>query len=94
MKKPELIQHYFNAMKSCALLITNKRSFDSPKLEMNGIGIKLEKCAKYLGVYIDQKLNWNQHIDYIYNQTLKIIQNNNEDSHNIEKHLGSIFSIA
>jgi len=63
----------FNAMKSCALLITNKRSFDSPKLEMNGIEIKLDKCAKYLGVYIDQKLNWNQHIDYIYNKTLKTI---------------------
>ncbi len=40
---------------------------------MNGIEIKLEKCVKYLGVYIDQKLNWNQRIDYIYNKTLKTI---------------------
>jgi hypothetical protein len=63
----------FNAMKSSALLITNKRSFTSPKLEMNGIEIKLEKSIKYLGVKIYHKLNWSQHIDYICNKTLKTI---------------------
>jgi hypothetical protein len=63
----------FNASKSCALLITKNRKFDSPVIRMNGIQISLENSIKYLGVYIDKNLNFNKHIDYIKEKATKKI---------------------
>ena len=54
----------FNANKTSALLITRKRD-KNINIEMNGINIELKPYIKYLGVFIDEKLNYNQHINYL-----------------------------
>jgi hypothetical protein len=69
----EKVKLEFNPSKSAAILITRKQNFTEPKIIMNRIEIKLEKSIKYLGVIIDNKLNFNQHIQYIYDKTLKTI---------------------
>ena len=37
----------------------------TPKVFMDGIPIKRVKSAKSLGVYIDERLSWADHIDYL-----------------------------
>ena len=54
-----------NIKKSKFLLISNKRLPNDFELKVNNIN--LERCSsyKYLGVHIDENLNWESHIDYI-----------------------------
>jgi ribonuclease HI len=61
----------FNTTKSCAILFTKKRSITPPIIHMNGTQIKIEDHIKYLGVFIDNKLNFNKHIDYICEKAIK-----------------------
>ncbi len=63
----------FNPLKSSAVLITKKIKSFEIKLSMNVIEIKIEDITKYLGVIIDNKLGWNQHINYIFNKTRETI---------------------
>jgi hypothetical protein len=53
--------------KTCYSLFSyNKNRFNEHlKLKINNIELKKVNCCKYLGVYIDDKLSWNEHIKYI-----------------------------
>ena len=44
-----------------------------PKLEINGINIEREKVNKFLGVLLDEKLSWKEHINSIKNKISKNI---------------------
>jgi hypothetical protein len=59
----------FNASKTTALLITKKRD-QNINLRMNGIQIELKDNIKYLGVFIDKKLYYNKHIEYLYDKLI------------------------
>jgi len=48
-------------------------------LHINGIYISYANYVKYLGVFIDEDLNWNNHIDYVCN--------------NVKKYLGIFYKI-
>jgi len=41
------------------------------KLVINNTEIEKVRSCKYLGIYIDDELNWHVHIDYIFNKLLK-----------------------
>ncbi|XP_067145315.1 uncharacterized protein [Centruroides vittatus] len=41
---------------------------------MNNCSIKIEKCIKYLGVWLDFRLSWDEHIKYLTNRTSLIFQ--------------------
>jgi len=45
----------------------------SIKLKIGDITLKQEECSKYLGVTIDYKRTWQNHIDYIYNKIIKFV---------------------
>lgn len=57
MKNLQLAVH-----KTEAVLITDKRSFTYPKIVLDGTEIKWSKSLRYLGVQIDKKLNFKEHI--------------------------------
>ena len=50
--------------KTIAVLFTKRRNITT-KLNINNIDINLHKSAKFLGVTFDNKLNWNEYINYI-----------------------------
>jgi len=41
------------------------------KLVINNTEIEKVRSCKHLGIYIDDELNWNVHIDHIFNKLLK-----------------------
>ena len=50
--------------KTVATFFFRKRTFKEPKkLKMDGTEINFSDHTKYLGVTLDQKLNWNKHVD-------------------------------
>ena len=53
-----------NVDKTCFLLIHRKREQISLGLKLNGTSLAQKNEIKYLGVTIDQKLNWKSHINY------------------------------
>jgi len=42
-------------------------------VKLNATPIAEVTNCQYLGLYIDDKLNWTYHIDYIYNKLLKFV---------------------
>ena len=65
----------FNPIKSTSVLISNKRNYYLPQIYLNSTQIKIEDNIKYLGLTIDKKLNFNKHINNIYNKCVsKIIK--------------------
>ena len=54
---------------------TNYMVIRSPQMtpKINIIGISQVKTQKYLGIYIDEHLNWKTHIDYINNKLARTI---------------------
>ena len=58
----------FNPNKTKAMILTRKRSVVHPKIYLQGVEIEYVQEFKYLGVTIDNKLNWRKHIE---NQTKK-----------------------
>ena len=54
-----------NSTKSQYMLVTYKQfDLDHFKVSSNNSEIKRNECIKYLGVLIDDKLCWKNHIDY------------------------------
>jgi hypothetical protein len=63
-----------NVDKTCYTLFSkSKRAISnvSLKLTINGQLIERVKCCKYLGVFIDESLNWSEHIDFVYKKLIK-----------------------
>ncbi|XP_075979228.1 uncharacterized protein LOC142978606 [Anticarsia gemmatalis] len=52
----------FAPHKTCAMVITNKLKYDTPRLTMGGIGIGMSQSIKLLGLTIDHRLTFNTHI--------------------------------
>ena len=63
-----------NTDKSKYMIITNKRKPNDSEFHVNINGKRLEKCHsyKYLGVHIDENLNWKAHVDYICEKVTKV----------------------
>jgi len=58
----------FNPSKTEVLIFTrkNRNKMELPnRLKVGGLEVNFSDCAKYLGVTIDDKLNWNHHINNI-----------------------------
>ena len=50
-----------------------KKIFDSDfKIKLNGVPLKRCSEYKYLGVYIDEKINWKKHIQYVCDKLSKV----------------------
>ena len=59
-----------NLSKTCYMVFSSEKNEDI-KLVINNTEIEKVKSCKYLGIYIDDELNWNVHIDYIFKKLLK-----------------------
>ena len=57
--------------KTEALLVTNRRSFKYPRIVLGAHEIKWKKSIKYLGVQLDQRLSFGEHLQIA---TAKAIQ--------------------
>ena len=42
-------------------------------LQLCNNDIKQVSCCKYLGVYVDDQLNWKNHIEYVHKKLLKFV---------------------
>ncbi len=72
-------QMEFNAKKCYVLHITNKRRVHHHNYTLNGESLEKVHNHAYLGVILDDKLNWNAHVDHICSKatrTLNYIQRN------------------
>lgn len=64
-----------NEDKTIQVIYTNKTKYSPEPLFINGKQLQIEKSAKYLGMHIDNKLTWKQHITSKRNQLkLKLSQ--------------------
>ncbi|XP_023225354.1 uncharacterized protein LOC111626268 [Centruroides sculpturatus] len=74
---PRLKLH-FNPNKTKAIVFNKSGQLNLylrvPHIKMNNTTIKVGKTLKYLGVTLDFRLSWDQHIDYIANRTRLIFQ--------------------
>lgn len=54
-----------NASKTEAIIFTRKRRIPTRTLTVDGHSVRWNASVKYLGIKLDRKLNWNDHIDHI-----------------------------
>ena len=59
-----------NLTKTCYMVFSSKKD-DDIKLFLNNIEIEKVQSCKYLGIYIDDELNWQAHVNYVYNKIIK-----------------------
>lgn len=59
-----------NPSRAVIVTFTHKNKLDK-LLKLMEKEIQLNKAVKYLGVTLDQWLNWNEHIQYISNKAAK-----------------------
>ncbi|XP_064072811.1 uncharacterized protein LOC113403591 [Vanessa tameamea] len=52
----------FAPQKTCAMVMTNKLKYDTPRLSMAGVDIGMSDEIKILGLTIDKKLTFNKHV--------------------------------
>src|SRR5437867_5112353 len=50
---------------------SRKTSIDNINIYIGKVQIQYTTCCKYLGILIDHKLDWQEHIDFIYKKLLK-----------------------
>jgi len=66
-----------NIDKTCYSAFSNNppncNDYSQIDLKFNSVNIKKCESVKYLGVWIDDKLNWKVHIDYIYSKLAKFV---------------------
>ncbi len=63
----------FSIDKTKYIIISNSHLRNYPSLYMNDIELERKNTYKQLGLFIDQNLNWESHINYIIHKTQKII---------------------
>ena len=59
--------------KTHSMLFTFKRNVSDLKIKINNIEIERKSITKFLGVQIDDKLNWKAHITHICSKVSKSI---------------------
>ena len=62
-----------NLKKTKFMIFTNKKYLLKPKIEINSCEIEQVSDLKFLGVVLDDKLNWKSHIAYVSNKLAKSI---------------------
>ena len=62
-----------NVAKTHSMLFTFKRNVSELKIRINGIEIERKSITKFLGLQIDEKLNWKAHITHLCNKVSKSI---------------------
>lgn len=63
-----------NPKKTKVILFTKRRNTQQIKaIKMHGEELEIVKKIKYLGIILDNKLKWNDHIEYIQDKTMKTI---------------------
>ena len=55
------------------MLFTNSKSFRNMTITLNNVSFKQIHSARFLGVYIDDKMTWKDHISFISNKLAKSI---------------------
>jgi hypothetical protein len=65
----------FNANKTTTVLFTNKIKFENPKIIFNNTELVLSSSMTYLGIEIDAKLRWKQHINNVKTKVLRLVMN-------------------
>ena len=55
------------------MLFTNSKSFRNISITINNVSMKQIQSARFLGVYIDDKMTWKDHISYIFNKLARSI---------------------
>jgi hypothetical protein len=63
----------FNESKSKAMLITRKRNTESINIYINNRRLEIVKEIKYLGIYFDNRLTFNTNINYLAENSTKLI---------------------
>ena len=63
----------FNPIKCEAVIFTRKINTIPITLTMNNQNIKIIQEAKYLGIWLDRRLNWHRHIDKIVAKSKRLI---------------------
>ena len=61
-----------NVSKTCYTLFSNKKSIPAIRLHLNGRDIDRVAVTKYLGMYLDEHLNWKKHVEYILSKLVKL----------------------
>jgi hypothetical protein len=61
-----------NVEKTCFSMFTNKKMVPNVTLNLNGKEISRVAVAKYLGMYLDENLNWAHHVEYVIKKLVKL----------------------
>ena len=64
----------FSPSKTKAMVFTNKRKYNMKAITIHGKKIEIVDTFKYLGVTIDNRLTWNQHINTVRNKAMASLQ--------------------
>ena len=54
---------------------------------MNGLPLRLVEKVKYLGIYLNNKLTWHDHIDYICNKANRLLSFLKQNLHSCHKYV-------
>ena len=61
-----------NPLKTCIVPFTRKRKLPSLKnIKVGGVEVEFQSEVKYLGIYLDSKLNWNSHLQHVTNKAVR-----------------------
>lgn len=63
----------FSVEKTKVMIFTNKRKAKECKVEMYGTTLEKVECFRFLGVYLDTKLTWREHIKYTVYKCKKVL---------------------
>lgn len=71
----KIIEHWcrdkgldINPSKTEMVLFTHRRNVSLPVIKLKEIEIPISKKCKYLGVILDNRLNWNEHVNHVVNK--------------------------
>ncbi len=65
----------FNASKTVCVLFTKRQKYDQPKIKLQNQLLNISTSVKYLGVYVDSKLSWKVHANYVKTKASQLTMN-------------------
>ena len=81
-----------NVSKTNYIIFSNKKEKQDYELSLNDVKIKKVNSTKNLGVYIDHKLTWKEHISSVCQKVAKSTAITNRTKHNVNKDSLSFFN--